>query len=161
MKMTRFSPIHFTEFTPKLVSTTLHWSQQKSFSRKIGRCSACLRFCLDLIGCYFLKFAAKTVNFEFVFRHSFFRIGVDVASYGPNQISMHFSSGELVHFTSFLFRLRTVVVVGSLYRARSRLQPSIFRSFFPTYLESVPPLNSVWILLECCSNFIGIHQKRG
>ena len=69
----------------------------------------------------------------------FFRIGVDVASYGPNLISMHFSAGELVNFTSFLFRLRTVLVVGSLYWARSRLQPSIFRSFFPTYLESVPP----------------------
>ena len=37
------------------------------------------------------------------------------------------------------FRLRTVVVVGSLNWARSRLQPSIFRIFFPTYLESVPP----------------------
>ena len=42
------------------------------------------------------------------------------------------------HFFPF-FRLRTVVVVGSLYWARSRLQPSIFRSFFPTHLESVPP----------------------
>ena len=37
------------------------------------------------------------------------------------------------------FRLRTVVVVGSLYWARSRLQPSTFRILFPTYLESVPP----------------------
>ena len=52
---------------------------------------------------------------------------------------MHFSLGELVHFTSFFFRLRTVVVVGSIYWARFRLQPSIFRSFFLTYLESVPP----------------------
>ena len=32
-----------------------------------------------------------------------------------------------------------VVVVGSLYWARSRLQPSTFRILFPTYLESVPP----------------------
>merc|ERR1711924_50346 len=40
------------------------------------------------------------------------------------------------------FRLRTVVVVGSLYWARSRLQPSTFRIFFPIYLESVPPPGS-------------------
>ena len=56
------------------------------------------------------------------------------------KLSMHFSAGLLVHFISLLFfRLRTVVVVGSLYWARSRLQPSIFRILFPTYLESVPP----------------------
>ena len=34
---------------------------------------------------------------------------------------------------------RVFLVVGSLYWARSRLQPSIFRILFPTYLESVPP----------------------
>jgi hypothetical protein len=33
----------------------------------------------------------------------------------------------------------SLVVVGSLYWARSRRQPSIFRIFFPTHLESVPP----------------------
>ena len=37
--------------------------------------------------------------------HTILRIGVDVAPYGPNQISMHFSSGKLVHFTSFLFQV--------------------------------------------------------
>ena len=58
------------------------------------------------------------------------------------KLSMHFSAGLLVHFNSFpFFRLRTVVVVGSLYWARSRLQPSTFRILFPTYLESVPPQN--------------------
>ena len=50
------------------------------------------------------KFAAKTVNFEIVFFDiPFFRIGVDVAPHGPNQIGMHFSAGVLVHFTSFPF----------------------------------------------------------
>jgi len=36
-------------------------------------------------------------------------------------------------------RFFTVVVVGSLYWARSRLQPSTSRILFPTYLKSVPP----------------------
>ena len=40
---------------PKLVPTTLHRSQQTGFSREIRSCSACLRFCLDLIGFSFLK----------------------------------------------------------------------------------------------------------
>ena len=51
------------------------------------------------------NFAAKTVNFDLFFDIPFFRFGVDVASYGPNQIGMHFSAGELVHFTSFLFQV--------------------------------------------------------
>merc|ERR1712188_350763 len=41
-------------------------------------------------------------------------------------------------FVPFLFRLHTVVVVGSLYWARSRRQPSIFSLLFRLTSKALP-----------------------
>ena len=49
------------------------------------------------------KFAAKTVNFELFFDIPFFRIGVDAASYGPNQIKYAFQCGVAGPFHFFPF----------------------------------------------------------
>ena len=85
-------------------------------------------------------FAAKTVNFELFFdipfasalilpRTDHFKLLVCISVRGSWSISFHF----------FLFRLRTVVVVGSLYWARSRLQPSTFRTLFRLASKAFPP----------------------
>ena len=85
------------------------------------------------------KFAAKTVNFEFFSTFPFFESALMLPR--TDQIKLVCISVRGSWSISLLsfFRLRTVVVVGSLYWARSRLQPSTFRILFPTYLESVPP----------------------
>ena len=85
------------------------------------------------------KFAAKTVNFEFFSPFHFSELALMLPR--TDQIKLVCISVRGSWSISLLsfFRLRTVVVVGSLNWARSRLQPSIFRPFFPTYLESVPP----------------------
>ena len=85
------------------------------------------------------KFVAKSVNFDVFSTFPFFESALMLPR--TDQIKLVYISVRGSWSSSHLsfFRKRTVVVVGSLYRARSRLQPSIFRSFFPTYLESVPP----------------------
>ena len=62
------------------------------------------------------------------------------STYGPYQIQYAFQCGVAGTFHLFsFFRLRTVVVVGSLYWARSRLQPSTFRIFFRLTSKAFPP----------------------
>ena len=51
---------------PKLVSTTLHRSQQEGFSRKIGRCSGLRRSDLDLKGSTLFNCMAAAVVLDFV-----------------------------------------------------------------------------------------------